>query len=981
MQVLKQRLLSGGFAACFTFACLFSPVIAAAEPKIQSVSNTTSIYGYDQYETAAKIAQNGWLGTSDYAILAAGMPRNLVDALAAGPLAAKLNAPIILTEGNSLNKHALDELTRLKVKKVFITSGSAVIKQNVIDEVKTIATVTEVKTLGGYDASETSVNIAKEMVKQGVKIGKVVVTGGAGSDALSIAPLAGAHGMPILYTSGSSLSDYVKTYLEGIKATLTKTYVIGGTAVINETAKTQIPGTVERYFGQTQYDTNIEVLKQFAGLLKNKNTYIANGETLVDALAGAPLAVRNNSLILLTGKMLPEASKKFAQSNLSPNVIGLGGESVVSANILDQLVPTETMSQDNSNKGSNDANNLEQINGILKVTGHNVTVKNARTDSSIYISGNNVTVNNLIINGTIFLDPGDNGTANLQNVTATNIVILSGGQHSINLMNVIAQLLDNQSSSPDVHITLTGGTKIERTEASSSASLQNTDGSFGIIRLTYSAQSPGAAPVVELIGNFPDAIEARGGITVKASSGANISNLEVATDNPYQTVTLKGSFDSVSVNSQAKVILGDDSSVTKMLTKVITDIYVPPTARIIQFDPGSTGTKPWGGGPVGDKSSPPTGGSSSLPPGGNSSPPTSDNSSPPAGGDGVISDMGPKIIEVSSIPGANLSGNTLTFSLSSMTNTSGIEVSKDSRLSVDIGVVSIGDFSYKTGITNSFLNTELPPDLNLTDIKYTPIFKALRTLDTTSKIQVLDAMNFTNLFALVIEADQLKKKDILYDIKLNNLFSALQNADSLTRQSIIQNITIIIDLAVTDPKKIIFEDHLNDPLDILDYLTLEQSELLIAYMTSGTTSASLTQLFSELNLTDDQNKNILSHVNFATLFEAIMDLELSTISEIFDAINFADLYQAVKDSDVATKDLIYSDVLNVVATMERLNISQVDLLNAILFGNNSNQANIFKVLNNLDGNPNHDSEVIMTATLTDVTDADNTNTYIFHILP
>ncbi len=961
MQVLKQRLLSGGLAACFTFAFLFSPAITVAEPKIQSVTNTTSIYGYDQYETAAKIAQNGWSGTSDYAILAAGMPRNLVDALAAGPLAAKLNAPIILTEGNSLNKYAIEELTRLKVKQVYITSGSAVIKQNVIDEVKTIATVTEVKSLGGYDASETSVNIAKEMAKQGVKFGKVVVTGGAGSDALSITPLAGAQGMPILYTSGSSLSDYVKTYLESIKATLTKTYVIGGTAVINETSKTQIPGTVERYFGQTQYDTNIEVLKQFAGLLKNKNTYIANGETLVDALAGAPLAVRNNSLILLTGKMLPEASKKFAQSNLSPNVIGLGGESVVSASVLDQLVPTETMSQDNSSKGSADAANLEQINGILKVTGNNVIVKNAKTDYSIFIQGDNVALNNVSVKGTIFLDPGDNGTANLQNVTATNIVILSGGQYSINLMNVIAQLLDNQSSSPDVHINATGGTKIERTETSASASLQVVNGSFGIIRLTYSAQSSGVAPVVELIGNFPDAIEAGGGVTVIAASGAKISNLAVATDNPYQTVTLKGAFNLVSVNSQAKVILGDNSIVTKMLTKVNADIFVPPTSSITQFDPGSTGAAPYGGGSVGGINSPPTGG----------------------GGGGVSFDTELKINDISSIPDANLdvNTNTLTFSFSNMTNNSGIVVSKDSKLSVNIpGVGNIGDFSYTTGINNSFLNTPLPTDPNLSDINFTAFINALTTLDATSKLQVLDAVNFTKLFALAKQGDQSTKYDVLNDINFKNLFSAVQSTDPDTRQRIIQNMTTIIDIAATDSNKSTFKDQLLTAMwGVLPDLNDDQGALLIPYMTSGTTTANLTQLFSDLNLTDVQKKNILRDIDYTTLFNAIMGLEPSTISSIFDAMNFTDLLKAVKDSDVETKTLIYSDVLNVVATMGRSNISQVDILNTILFGNN-NKANIFKVLNNLDGDPS-DAEVIMTATLTDVSDVSNTKTYTFHILP
>ena len=537
MHGLKQNLLVGGFAVCFSLVSVFSPAMVAASVA-QTVSNTTSIYGYDQYETAAKIAQNGWTGTSDYAILAAGMPANLIDALVAGPLAAKLNAPIILTEGNALNKNAKDQLTRLKVKKVYVTSGTGVIKQSVIDEVKSIGTITAVKTLGGYDASETSVNIAKEMANQGVKIDKVVVTGGAGSDALSVASIAGAQGMPILYSNGSELSTYVKTYLDGIQANVKQTYVIGGSAVISEAVKAQIPGNVERYSGQTQYDTNIEVLKNFAGA-KNKTTYVANGETMVDALAGVPLAVKTNSLILLTGKTLPDESKSYAQSNLSTNVIGLGGASVVSASVLTDITSAEIISQDGSSKGSNDAQKLEQLKGILKVSGNNVTVKNAKTDYSIYVQGDNVTLNNVTVNGTIFLDPGDSGTVTLQDVTATNIVVLSGGPKGINLVNVKAQLLDNQSSSPDVLINATDGTTIERTVSSSSASFQASYGtSFGKIKLSYFPQSPSTAPVVKLIGNyFPtNMIEAGDGVQVTQSvsddGGGHSSESTSTTTNP-----------------------------------------------------------------------------------------------------------------------------------------------------------------------------------------------------------------------------------------------------------------------------------------------------------------------------------------------------------------------------------------------------------------------------------------------------------------
>jgi len=599
---LKQKILTGGLALGFALSSIVSPTTAVAASNSLSGASTSRIYGIDQYETAAKIAQKGWTATSDYAILAAGMPANLIDALAAGPLAAKLNSPILLSEGTELNKNAKNELTRLKVKKVYVTSGSAVIKQRVIDELKTIASVTEVKTLGGYDASHTSLNIAKEMESLGVKVANVVVAGGAGADALSIAPIAGAEGMPILYSGRDSLSNDVLTYLEGIKANLTKTYVVGGTGVISDTVKAQLPGSVERYFGQTQYDTNIEVLKQFAGALKHKNTYVANGQTLVDALAGVPLAVQSNSPILLTGNAMTDKSFKYAQSNLSPSVIGLGGEAVVPSSSLNKLAPTEIISQDGSSKGSSDAANLEEFTGIIKVTGNDVTLKNAKTDYSIYVQGDNATLDNLTVHGTIFLDPGDTGSTTLQNVNAANIVILSGADHSIKLMDVIAALLNVQSTSPNVRVDATGATRFEQTQSSSSAIFEAADGSFfGAIKITYASQTSGGVPVVELIGDFPDTIEVGGGVTVIAAPDSNISSLIVTPDNPDQTVTLSGNFNSVEVNTQANVTLGANTTVTNVVAKAESKIVVPPSSSIKNFDAGSTGTTPTGGGSVGGK--------------------------------------------------------------------------------------------------------------------------------------------------------------------------------------------------------------------------------------------------------------------------------------------------------------------------------------------------------------------------------------------
>ena len=315
---------------------------ATVTPSISSFSATavSRLGGGDQYETAAEIAGRGWPGTPDAVVLAAGMTSNLVDALAAGPLSAKLEAPLILTDGgNQLNAWAKQELQRLKPSKAFIISGTAVIKPSVLVELKGMG-ITPVE-LGGYDQYETSVNIAKEMINQGVQVSQVVVAAGweTSADALSIAAIAATQGIPILETTRDALPPSVKSFLDSLSG-ITDSYVIGGTAVVGNTVQAQLPGTAHRYAGLTKYDTNIEVLKGFKDVLQNEKTYVANGETLVDALAGVPLAAQSSSAILLTDQTLPTTSCDYVFQNVPTEVIALGGQAVVPQSVLEHVMST-----------------------------------------------------------------------------------------------------------------------------------------------------------------------------------------------------------------------------------------------------------------------------------------------------------------------------------------------------------------------------------------------------------------------------------------------------------------------------------------------------------------------------------------------------------------------------------------------------------------------------------------------------------------
>ncbi|MCO1600984.1 cell wall-binding repeat-containing protein [Desulfosporosinus nitroreducens] len=643
MKRTKQKLLNGCMAVAVALSATLTPVVAnAATPDVPNA--VTRIGGYDQYATAALMAQKGWAGTSDSVVLSAGMTYSLVDALAAGPLAAKLKAPILLTDnGQTLNVSAKAELLRLKPKKVYITSGTAVIKQSVLDEIIAMG-ITPVQ-LGGYDQYETSVNIAKEMANQGVNISKVVIAAGwlSPSDALSVAPIAAAQGMPILTTTQGQLPASVKTYLDSMNDKVTDSYVVGGTAVVSDAVKGQLKGNVKRYSGLSKYDTNVQILKGFARQYKNDKVYVANGETLVDALAVVPLAAASGSPVVLVNQQLDNATKDFVKLNISTNdMVAVGGEVVVPSAGMNALTSAVSYSTDDETVGSTDKNTPAVLTDNVLLTGDNITLQNAKANYSVYVKGDNITLNNLTVSGTVFVDPGEKGTATLDGVTAANIVILSGASDSIHIKNSTADVLTVDSDS-NVRVEASGTTTIGDTVVRTYAILDANGGSMGTVTIT---STPGQDPVVELRGTFTEPIIVESQVTLKAATNAVVPSVVINTENPDQKVTLEGSFKAVEVQSQGKLVLADNTVVDTMKTTAKVDITIPISSSIGKLVSGSTGTLVSGGGKVNGENTTST---PSTPP---KTPSTGGSSGSGSNGSGTTTST--KIVDFSIIKGSTV---------------------------------------------------------------------------------------------------------------------------------------------------------------------------------------------------------------------------------------------------------------------------------------------------------------------------------------
>lgn len=311
--------------------CLTTFVLSAIKVQAQDTADDGRIAGSDRYLTSIEISKFGWKSEAETAILATG--EDFPDALSAAPLAAKLNAPILLTNPSSLSQSLLDELERLKVKNVYIIGGTGVISKNI--ETQLTKKGIKCNRLSGQNRYETSVAIAKEL---GDVSKAVIATGSDFPDALSIAPWAAQKVIPILLTEKDSLPETVNEFIKDKK--IEETYVIGGKAVISDECLSQLP-KAQRVSGENKFGTNIAILNTFADDFDFNRIYIATGNNFPDALSGSVLAGMTKSPIVLTDSKPLKETRAFIETkkdNLMEAYI-MGGTGVIPDSVIEGTIP------------------------------------------------------------------------------------------------------------------------------------------------------------------------------------------------------------------------------------------------------------------------------------------------------------------------------------------------------------------------------------------------------------------------------------------------------------------------------------------------------------------------------------------------------------------------------------------------------------------------------------------------------------------
>jgi putative cell wall-binding protein len=309
----------------------------------------TRYSGGTRIDTAAAIADAGWPSGADTVILASG--KNFADALAGGPLAYALDAPILLTNnGEGLETALAKALLKLNPSKIVILGGTGSVNRNIEDILRSRYT-SDVTRYAGSNRIETAVKIAEalkedELNKTGTSFDTAFITDGLNfPDALSISPVAAIKGQPILFTSSrdpGNLHEVTSDYIT--ESGIANAVVIGGSATVSTKVLNILQDekglAVERVAGGSRYSTAVAIYQKYSSIFSGTSLCITTGKNFPDALAGSSYAAKIKSpLFLMDTGRYESAIRTLALKPAFSNIYVFGGSgSLPDSAIVQHLV-------------------------------------------------------------------------------------------------------------------------------------------------------------------------------------------------------------------------------------------------------------------------------------------------------------------------------------------------------------------------------------------------------------------------------------------------------------------------------------------------------------------------------------------------------------------------------------------------------------------------------------------------------------------
>jgi len=324
--------IAGDFIDVGPEACALDETVLADWPPVHR--DAARVSGRDRYETAARLAERVFDPGVKAVFLATG--EDYPDALAAGPAAAKLGGPVLLTEKAELPEATVAELTRLKPGMIVVVGGPDVVSPAVEAALRRYSAT--VRRVAGADRYETAARVSAEFFDPGVAA-LYVATGEDFPDALAAGAAAAKRGGPVLLTKKDALPASTEAELKRLRSEWP--VVVGGDGAVSPTtywyigyaARGSLAGAAGAS-GADRYETAADVVGQVASDAGYDVMYVATGEDYPDALAAGPAAAAANGHLLLTrrGSMPKVVADELRRLKARPVVV-VGGTGAVSEQV------------------------------------------------------------------------------------------------------------------------------------------------------------------------------------------------------------------------------------------------------------------------------------------------------------------------------------------------------------------------------------------------------------------------------------------------------------------------------------------------------------------------------------------------------------------------------------------------------------------------------------------------------------------------
>ena len=304
------------------------------------------VAGDNRISTSLALAQKAFPGGADVVVLA--RADDYADALAAAPLAAALDAPVLLSSGTTLRSDVQAVISQLGASLAVLVGGDRALPSSILGGLGA-AGVTEVFRIAGANRFDTAVQIAAELVGAGAD--RIYIAEGSNPDpnrgwpdAVAVSALAGIEGNPILLVTRDSVPADTLNALA--RFGVPQATVVGGPAAVSDAVLAQIRSvvpSVERLAGASRYATSRLIAdRTLAAGGSAVEPFIATGRSFPDALAAGPAAAALGSVLLLVdGSDLAGSPDSRAwlteQLGVIETVLVVGGAASVSGAVESQV--------------------------------------------------------------------------------------------------------------------------------------------------------------------------------------------------------------------------------------------------------------------------------------------------------------------------------------------------------------------------------------------------------------------------------------------------------------------------------------------------------------------------------------------------------------------------------------------------------------------------------------------------------------------